>query len=788
MTPGNQENSVLSRKSLFSKSGLCGKFAVITGISMCLILTGCSDKEPGNESEGESVKAPATSAQATIKPKANPVPPKIETKVASQPAESESEGKPANSTYKTEVTEYDFESLKELCKNAGLPDPPNVNAFNPQMAAVLNDTITNAARQQTAEAIGKLGCLYHALAINREASDRAIACYQKAKSLDKESPEWPYYLGRMFFERSSLERALIELKESQALDSNYPRIYVWLGDLEMRREAFKNAKKNFKTYTELVPDNSYGYAGLAAAELALNELEAAHQSLRKALEIDPSSPTAHHVMGAYHKSKGEEALATKEANFVAAQIPRPNPLKWDPRDIKLWRTLGPTHHAIQRITTYARVGDLESVDMLSQALISDYPNNADLLSGIALIYLNSNQAEKALEYGQKAVKAAPNNAAAAAILSSCFFDQKDYETALTYADKAITLDNQLPTGYIARSQVLEMLDRKDEAVAAIKKAIEIQPANVNYYSKVGEILYSQAKTEQAREYYIKALQIGESQQVFPRHLMPVFLVVAQLEQQQNNSIAAKEYLNKALRIDASFEQAFSMLANILIDEGKENEAIEHCKAMAKQNPDIIGYAIRYGELLSKTGKPAEAIEYLQQLVQKQPHNARVHFILGLILSQNGQQQEAITSLQKTLNTNEQFQPAYTLLAQIFSTEGKRKEAIELLQNGMKNLPDSPVICNSLAWLLATSPEAELRNPGKAVELAQYSCESANNQNPNYLDTLAAAQAAAGNFDEAVKSVSLAIEVSKNQLPDSDLAPYQARLKLFQERKIYVEGN
>ena len=295
MAPVNLEKDVLSRQSLFSKSGLCGKVAVITGLTMCLVLTGCPDKETAsntNKSPGETATTPDASVKPTIKPEASSTSANAEKKVTSQTNESNSEDKTTKSIPKTEVAKYDLESLKKLREKTKLPAPPDINAYNPQMAAVLNDTITNAARQQTAEAIGNLGCLYHALAINRETSDRAVACYKKAKSLDKESPEWPYFLGRMFFERSSLERALIELEESKTLDPDYPRIYVWLGDLEMRREAFQNAKNNFKTYTELVPDNSYGYAGLAAAELALNELEAAHESLRKALELDPSSPTA----------------------------------------------------------------------------------------------------------------------------------------------------------------------------------------------------------------------------------------------------------------------------------------------------------------------------------------------------------------------------------------------------------------------------------------------------------------------------------------------------------------
>ena len=64
-------------------------------------------------------------------------------------------------------------------------------------------------------------------------------------------------------------------------------------------------------------------------------------------------------------------------------------------------------------------------------------------------------------------------------------------------------------------------------------------------------------------------------------------------------------------------------------------------------------------------------------------------------------------------------------------------------------PDDARTCNNLAWLWATTPRDELRDPVKAVEHARKACELTNWQEPGYLDTLAVAYAAAGRFEEAI---------------------------------------
>jgi len=92
--------------------------------------------------------------------------------------------------------------------------------------------------------------------------------------------------------------------------------------------------------------------------------------------------------------------------------------------------------------------------------------------------------------------------------------------------------------------------------------------------------------------------------------------------------------------------------------------------------------------------------------------------------------------------------------------------------------------NNLAWLLATSPSSDLRNGARAVTLAQPLAVLYDSW--GYLDTLAAAQAEAGNFAAASRTERKAVDLAQAQASATTLRELQQRLTLFQRDEPYRE--
>ena len=129
-------------------------------------------------------------------------------------------------------------------------------------------------------------------------------------------------------------------------------------------------------------------------------------------------------------------------------------------------------------------------------------------------------------------------------------------------------------------------------------------------------------------------------------------------------------------------------------------------------------------------------------------------------------------------------PGLSDRAMFWSERGNHGQAVAAYEELLERDPDDQMALNGLAWLLATSPDASLRDGKRAIELAAGACEWSNWSEPSFLDTLAAAYAEAGDFAHAVAMQNKAIA----SLPagSADVSDYRERLQLYQNKKPYRE--
>src|SRR5439155_1252124 len=151
---------------------------------------------------------------------------------------------------------------------------------------------------------------------------------------------------------------------------------------------------------------------------------------------------------------------------------------------------------------------------------------------------------------------------------------------------------------------------------------------------------------------------------------------------------------------------------------------------------------------------------------------------GAVLMRLGRLEEAIAHLREAVGIDPGFVDAYSYLGIAVEAQGKLAgaiaayaEAVQLPPNGAQaprglgrarapqGLPAEAE--TSLAWILATHPDATLRNGTEAVQLAERACQQTSHRNVGALDTLAAAYAEVGRFQEAVQTAESALQIAQS---------------------------
>jgi tetratricopeptide (TPR) repeat protein len=280
--------------------------------------------------------------------------------------------------------------------------------------------------------------------------------------------------------------------------------------------------------------------------------------------------------------------------------------------------------------------------------------------------------------------------------------------------------------------------RLAEAVAHIKKSLEIEPYYAEAHYNLGTALFQQGQLDEAISHF-----------------------------------------QMALEIKPDYADACNNLGNALLHKGDEDDAIAYFKKALQIKPGFAEACYNIGSALLQEGKTDEAIVYDQKALQIKPDSAEAHNNLGNALLKNGGVDEAVAHFKQALQIKPGFAEAHYNLANALLQKGVAGEAIANYQQALQSKPDYAKAMNNLAWVLATCPQASLRNGKRAVELSQRANQLAGGENPAFLGTLSAAYAEAGRFPEAAETTQRALQLAGTSSNSALAASLQSQLKLYQ---------
>ncbi|MGD1087654.1 MAG: hypothetical protein ABR955_02880 [Verrucomicrobiota bacterium] len=213
---------------------------------------------------------------------------------------------------------------------------------------------------------------------------------------------------------------------------------------------------------------------------------------------------------------------------------------------------------------------------------------------------------------------------------------------------------------------------------------------------------------------------------------------------------------------------------------------EHTIAVTPENAPAQ-YLLAVG--LDREGRLEEAMLHYRIDVAIVPQNYRAYFRLGECFKRQGRWEQAAQEYNAAIaaDVNADNYVTHLSLADALSHLGRNEEAKFHLDEALRIKPDSILTMNNLAWLLATCPDANVRDGARAIQLAERACELTDHQVPMCIGTLAAAYAEAGRFDDAIATAQKACALAKKLGKQGLLQKNQELLELYHAHKPYRES-
>ena len=360
--------------------------------------------------------------------------------------------------------------------------------------------------------------------------------------------------------------------------------------------------------------------------------------------------------------------------------------------------------------------------------------------------------------------------------------QTDLEKVAEDFELAIKADPRNQDAWRAKAATHAQRGETDKAVEAFEKLLEINPTDPLGNQELARIFRNEKQVDKALELLDKAIDANV-------HTSGIFMLKADILSRLGKFGEAAKTLTRALEGDKKNNLIRLVLAQTQLQNGDIDLAQEQLDTIldSAKSTELRDQARTLRSIAySVKSQFDDAIRDIRIVLKRADDASRPELLMYLTRYYTAAQRpsKAIESASEILELDENAWEAYRYRGDAFLSQGKHKEAIRDYESAEQiNDSDSGVL-NNLAWVLATSPDDEVRDGQRAIEVATKACDVTEFKQAHILSTLAAAYAESGDFDKAIEWSSKAVELDgeEEQLAN-ELASYQEKKPWRELQKV-----
>lgn len=375
----------------------------------------------------------------------------------------------------------------------------------------------------------------------------------------------------------------------------------------------------------------------------------------------------------------------------------------------------------------------------------------------------------------------PESAEALAAQAKQLLADGDYHSALRVADRALGVDPLMHTALAWRAMAHMALHFFEAAEADAIESISSCDTFYPPYMTRGTIRMGRNDLGGAVEDFsaVVRLIVAGGPPSDPRDLRALveayvqrctaYLVLNLLDE-------ASEDANRAVRLDPGYADAHFVFGRILYARQQYAEALQAFTQAAELNPNRGPIRLERGRAFLMVGNPEAAEWEFKHAIRASP-SPTAYRLRAQALAQQRRFEEALADCDEAIRLNPEEPWGFTMRSNLNEYLGRFAELRRDLARILTFWPNDPTTIRALAWLLATCPDASVRDGARALGLAQRAVML--HEDPHSLDCLAAAHAECGDFPEACMRAEEALA-----LGPADVPALQARLELYQTAQPY----
>jgi Flp pilus assembly protein TadD len=287
--------------------------------------------------------------------------------------------------------------------------------------------------------------------------------------------------------------------------------------------------------------------------------------------------------------------------------------------------------------------------------------------------------------------------------------------------------------------VRHALGRFEEAEAAYRQAIALEPAMPLYRVNAGRTLLARGKDAEALPLFLEAAGDLFREEAYDE----LMTVVARIR-----------------RIDPGDRTARALEAKVHYHEGRRREAAALLQALVAEGSDDSSVSYLYAMTLIEAGRRAEALEHLRRAAALEPTSALYRFRLAETLNLLGQ------DCREDLAAAREIDPAdpwiNNLQGQLLAADGRREEAVAAFRTALAAVPgDRDVSANLAEALVATGARDEAGGVLEAALASHPEDPRLLNQRGNLAAQAGEYARAISDYEKALAADPTSIEVAKN---------------------------